>query len=192
MKATIETVLGIPYQVVDVRPGDGYVCKRCYFDTRPHCEKDGILCRRDNRADQRNVYFIKIEEPEMLPTTKTPPMPPVQAVPSSAKQLATDLESLTKAEETLALLRKQHRLFAEQPMQYGFSLASHQSHGKVILRNNSTNAAIEIESALLRQAFEVYQEALLQTLLDLHAQQVALMKADLSEQLLDMAVEYRK
>ncbi len=128
----------------------------------------------------------------MLPTTKAPSMPPVPPAPLSAKQLATDLEFLTKAEETLSLLRKQHRLFAEQPMRYGFSLAPHQSKGVVILRNNSTNTAIEVESALLRQAFEVHQEALLQTLLDLHAQQVAQMKAGLSEQLLDMAVEYRK
>lgn len=188
---TTETVLGIPVQAVDVRIGDTDVCKRCCFNIRPQCLPDGILCHPENRADRRNVYFIKIEEPEMLPTTKAPPMPPVHPAPLSAKQLATDLESLTKAEETLALLRKQHRLFAEQPMQYGFSLASHQSHGKVILSNNRITT-IEVESALLRQAFEVHQEALLQTLLDLHAQQVAEMKTALSEQLLDMAVEYRK
>ena len=54
------------------------------------------------------------------------------------------------------------------------------------------NLPIEVESALLRQAFEVHQEALLQTLMDLHTQQVAQMRAGLSEQLLDMAVEYRK
>ena len=77
-------------------------------------------------------------------------------------------------------------------MQYGFSLASHQSHGKIILRNNSTNTAIEVESALLRQAFEVHQEALLQTLLDLHTQQVTAMKVALSDPLLETAVEYRK
>ena len=189
---TTETVLGIPVQAVDVRIGDTDVCKRCCFNIRPQCLPEGILCNPENRADRRNVYFIKIEEPEMLPTIKAQPMPPVPPAPLSAKQLAADLESLTKAEETLALLRKQHRLFAEQPMQYGFSLASHQSHGKVILRNNSTNATIEVESALLRQAFAVHQEALLQTLLDLHAQQVAEMKTALSEQLLDMAVEYRK
>lgn len=188
---TTETVLGIPVQAVDVRIGDTAICKRCCFNIRPQCLPDGILCHPENRADRRNVYFIKIEEPEMLPTTKAPPMPPVHTAPLSAKQLATDLESLTKAEETLALLRKQHRLFAEQPMQYGFSLASHQSHGKVILSNNRITT-IEVESALLRQAFEVHQEALLQTLLDLHAQQVAEMKTALSEQLLDMAVEYRK
>ena len=192
MEATIEIHNGVRVVAVDVRIGDTDVCKRCYFSARPQCAADGILCHTDNRADRRNVYFIKIEESEMLPTTKAPPMPPVPPAPLSAKQLATDLESLTKAEETLALLRKQHRLFAEQPMQYGFSLASHQSHGKIILRNNSTNTAIEVESALLRQAFEVHQEALLQTLLDLHAQQVAEMKTALSEQLLDMAVEYRK
>ena len=197
---TTETVLGIPVQAVDVRIGDTDVCKRCCFNIRPQCLQDGILCHPENRADRRNVYFIKIEEPEMLPTTKAPPMPPVPptVVPAppkptvSTKRLATDLESLTKAEETLALLRKQHRLFAEQPMRYGFSLAPHQSHGKVILRSSATNTTIEVESALLRQAFEVHQEALLQTLLDLHAQQVAQMKAGLSEQLLDLAVEYRK
>ena len=140
-------------------------------------------------------FLIEVEPMDARPAPQAmAPVPPeAPSKPTlSPKQLAADLESLTKAEETLALLRKQHRLFAEQPMQYGFSLASHQSHGKVILRNNSTNATIEVESALLRQAFEVHQEALLQTLLDLHAQQVAQMKAGLSEQLLDMAVEYRK
>lgn len=167
--------------------GGTNACGRCAFG--PSKCRSTYHDGRTVRAHCDGIYFVEVKEPKPMETTPVKP----QAQPTlSPKQLAADLESLTKAEETLALLRKQHRLFAEQPMQYGFSLASHQSHGKVILRSSATNATIEVESALLRQAFEVHQEALLQTLLDLHAQQVAQMKAGLSEQLLDMAVEYRK
>ena len=170
--------------------GGTNACGRCAFG--PSKCRSTYHDGRTVRAHCDGIYFVEVKEPQPMETTPVKPQAqPTHAQPT-AKQLAADLESLTKAEETLALLRKQHRLFAEQPMRYGFSLASHQSHGKVILRNSATNTAAEVESALLRQAFEVHQEALLQTLLDLHAQQVAEMKTALSEQLLDMAVEYRK
>lgn len=186
---TTETVLGIPVQAVDVRIGDTDVCKRCYFSARPQCAADGILCHPDNRADRRNVYFIKIEEPEMLPTTKAQPTP---AQPT-AKQLSDRLLDLSQADNTTALLRKLLRQRAESTdYRLGLTLTSNSTTRKLVLRNLKTNTTTELETEFLRQAFEVHAEALLTTLLELHTQQVTAMKAELSDLLLETAVEYRK
>lgn len=74
----------------------------------------------------------------------------------------------------------------------GLTLASSATGGKLVLRNRQTNTATELETAFLRQAFEVHAEALLTTLLELHTQQVTTLKAELSDPLLETAVEYRK
>lgn len=109
------------------------------------------------------------------------------------KQLAEQLVELSKAEETLTKVRKIHEWLAIAPVNpIGISLETIKNGGKVLLRNRVSNTVTEVDSALLRQAFEVHQDAILQTLLDLHTQQVAEMKRGLSESLLDTAVEYRK
>lgn len=109
------------------------------------------------------------------------------------KQLAEHLTELSKAEEALAKVRKVHELHAITPANpIGISLETRKTAGKVILRNRVSDTTTDVDSVLLRQAFEVHQDAILQTLLDLHTQQVAEMKRELSENLLDTAVEYRK
>lgn len=141
--------------------------------------------------------------PETEPTPLMPPVVPVaptlpKAEPApaptlSAKQLAEQLVELSKAEEALTKVRKIHEWHAIDPVnKLGISLETIKNGGKVILRNRVSNTVTEVDSALLRQAFEVHQDAILQTLLDLHTQQVAEMKRELSESLLDTAVEYRK
>lgn len=141
--------------------------------------------------------------PETEPTPLMPPVVPVaptlpKAKPApaptlSAKQLAEQLVELSKAEEALTKVRNIHEWHAIAPVnKLGISLETIKGDGKVILRNRVSNTVTEVDSALLRQAFEVHQDAILQTLLDLHTQQVAEMKRELSESLLDTAVEYRK
>ena len=122
------------------------------------------------------------------PVTPAPPKPTV-----STKRLADNLKNLTEAEKTLAQLNElyeRHKVAPEDTL--GLNLQSIHDNGRVILRNRPKGTTLEVETKLLRQALEIHQEALLQTLLDLHTQQVAQMKAGLSEQLLEMAVEYRK
>lgn len=192
----------------------GYVggtnaCGRCAF-AKSTCR----ITRHEGRTIRSlcdGIYFIEVKEPEIMPypypeTEPTPLMPPVvpvaptlpKAEPApaptlSAKQLAEQLVELSKAEEALTKVRKLHEWHAIAPAnKIGINLKTINSNGKVILRNRVSDTTTDVDSVLLRQAFEVHQDAILQTLLDLHTQQVAEMKRGLSESLLDTAVEYRK
>lgn len=128
----------------------------------------------------------------MEPTTVKPQAQPTHAQPT-AKQLSDRLLDLSKAEATTAQLRKLMTLRAESiEYRLGLTLNSNATGGKLVLRHRSSNTITELETAFLRQAFEVHAEALLTTLLELHTQQVTAMKAELSDSLLDTAVEYRK
>ena len=128
----------------------------------------------------------------MAPVPPEAPSKPTPAQPT-AKQLAARMLNLSKAEATTAQLRKLMTLRAESTdYSLGLTLASSATDGKLVLRHQSSNTITELETAFLRQAFEVYAEALLTTLLELHTQQVTAMKAELSDHLLETAVEYRK
>lgn len=187
--------------------GGTNACGRCAFGTQ-ECR----TTRHEGRTIRSlcdGIYFLRVKEPEPMPypeTEPTPLMPPVvpvaptlpKAEPApaptlSAKQLAERLVDLSKAEEALTKVRKIHEWHAIDPVnKLGISLETIKGNGKVILRNRVSDTTTDVDSALLRQAFEVHQDAILQTLLDLHTQQVAEMKRGLSESLLDTAVEYRK
>lgn len=138
-------------------------------------------------------------EPRPAPQARTgtpvPPEAPSKPTPAqpTAKQLAGRLLDLSQAENTTELLRKRLRQRAESTdYRLGLTLNSNNTSSKLVLRNLKTNTTTELETAFLRQAFEVHAEALLTTLLELHTQQVTAMKAELSNSLLDTAVEYRK
>ena len=171
--------------------GGTNACGRCAFD--PSKCRNTYHDGRTVRAHCDGIYFLEVKEPQpMEPTTVKPQAQPTPAQPT-AKQLSDRLLDLSKAEATTAQLRKLMALRAESTdCSLGLTLASSATGGKVFLRNRQTHSIAELETEFLRQAFEVHAEAILTTLLDLHAQQVAQMKAALSEQLLDMAVEYRK
>ena len=154
-------------------------CGRCAFDPSK--------CRTA-RAHCDGIYFLEVKEPQHMEPTPTKP----QAQPT-AKQLAKCLVALSEAEDTTALLRTLMRQHAESTdYSLGLTLASTNTCSKLVLRNQQTNTTTELETAFLRQAFEVYAEALLTTLLELHTQQVTAMKAELSDPLLDIAVAYRQ
>lgn len=195
----IETYRGVQVRALDIGPGG---CLQCHFNqTGESCRN--IPCTRDLRPDKRDVYLIKVKESEIMNPTPVPPVMP-QAIPApvtpappkptvSTKRLADDLKTLTEAEKTLAQLHELYERHQVAPADtLGLNLQSIHDNGRIILRNRPKGTTLEVETTLLRQALEIHQDALLQTLLDLHAQQVAEMKTALSEQLLDMAVEYRK
>lgn len=144
-------------------------------------------------------FLIEVEPMDARPAPQAmapvPPEAPSKPAPAqpTAKQLAGRLLDLSQAENTTALLRKLLRQRAESTdYRLGLTLDSNNNTRKLVLRNLKTNTTTELETAFLRQAFEVHAEALLTTLLELHTQQVTAMKAELSDSLLDTAVEYRK
>ena len=171
--------------------GGTNACGRCAFG--PSKCRSTYHDGRTVRAHCDGIYFVEVKEPQPMETTPVKPQAqPTHAQPT-AKQLADRLLNLSRVENTTALLRKLMALRAESTnYSLGLTLASNSTGGKLVLRNRQTNTATELETAFLRQAFEVHAEALLTTLLELHTQQVTTLKAELSDPLLETAVEYRK
>lgn len=171
--------------------GGTNACGRCAFD--PSKCRNTYHDGRTVRAHCDGIYFLEVKEPQpMEPTTVKPQAQPTHAQPT-AKQLSDRLLDMSQADNTTALLRKLLRQRAESTdYRLGLTLTSNNTTRKLVLRNLKTNTTTELETAFLRQAFEVHAEALLTTLLELHTQQVTAMKAELSDLLLETAVEYRK
>lgn len=171
--------------------GGTNACGRCAFD--PSKCRSTYHDGRTVRAHCDGIYFVEVKETQPMETT--PVKPKAQPTPAqpTAKRLAASLLDLSKAEATTAELRGLMKLRAESAdYSLGLTLASSATGGKLVLRNRQTHTCTELETAFLRQVFEVYAEAILTTLLELHTQQVTAMKVALSDPLLETAVEYRK
>ena len=171
--------------------GGTNACGRCAFD--PSKCRSTYHDERTVRAHCDGIYFLEVKEPQPMETTPIKPQAQPTPAQPTAKQLADRLLGLSKAEAATALLRKLMTLRAEgTDYSLGLTLNSNATGGKLVLRNRQTNTITELETAFLRQAFEVHAEALLTTILALHTQQVTAMKVALSDPLLETAVEYRK